>query len=217
MKSRNRCKTTEAMKAVVYCRVSTKEQVKNLSLGIQETQGLEYCRKNGWEVARIFRDEGASAKTTDRAEFQRMLDFCKEARNGIGYVVVNDLSRFSRYAHDQFSVMADLNANGINLRSVTEDINETPTGKMLSGLKAVMNQHENDVKAERTKLGMRKAASMGNFPFKRHLDIGMSEPRTGRTLSLTSNAHLSSNKPSSFSRPGRRRWYKFSKPSEMLG
>ena len=68
------------MNAVVYCRVSTKEQVSNLSLRTQQERCVEHCTRNGWYVQQVFRDEGESAKTSDRTQFQRMLAFCKQPK-----------------------------------------------------------------------------------------------------------------------------------------
>src|SRR5439155_5426759 len=76
------------MQAVIYCRVSTKEQVENLSLATQRRACEEYCRRAGWGVARAFVDAGESAKTADRPEFQSMLAYCRENRKRVGVVVV---------------------------------------------------------------------------------------------------------------------------------
>ena len=54
-----------------YARVSTKEQVENLSLPTQLERCREYCERAGLAVAQEFVDQGESAKTTDRREFQR--------------------------------------------------------------------------------------------------------------------------------------------------
>jgi site-specific DNA recombinase len=50
------------MRAVIYCRVSTKEQVKNLSLDTQKKACLQYCQREGLEVAEVFIEEGESAR-----------------------------------------------------------------------------------------------------------------------------------------------------------
>jgi DNA invertase Pin-like site-specific DNA recombinase len=51
------------MRAVVYCRVSTKDQVQNLSLPTQEKACIEYCHRHGYDVDRVFIEQGESAKT----------------------------------------------------------------------------------------------------------------------------------------------------------
>src|SRR5687768_9938500 len=54
--------------AVIYVRVSTKEQPENLSLPTQLRACEEYCRRQGYEVLERFHEEGESAKTTDRSQ-----------------------------------------------------------------------------------------------------------------------------------------------------
>src|SRR5689334_1126684 len=60
-----------AIRAVIYCRVSTKEQTQNLSLPTQERACRAYCDQNGFVADRVFVDAGESAKTTERPEFQQ--------------------------------------------------------------------------------------------------------------------------------------------------
>ena len=57
--------------AVIYVRVSTKEQTENLSLPTQLRACEEYCRRQGYEVLERFHEEGESAKTTDRSQLQK--------------------------------------------------------------------------------------------------------------------------------------------------
>src|SRR5258708_28561448 len=54
--------------AVIYVRVSTKEQTENLSLPTQLKTCEEYCQRQGFHVLARFREEGESAKTADRTE-----------------------------------------------------------------------------------------------------------------------------------------------------
>ena len=49
--------------AVIYVRVSTKEQTENLSLSTQLKACEEYCERQGFEVLARFREKGESAKT----------------------------------------------------------------------------------------------------------------------------------------------------------
>src|SRR5262245_51728184 len=61
--------------AVIYVRVSTKEQTENLSLPTQLRACEEYCRRQGYEVLERFHEEGESAKSTDRSQLQNLLTF----------------------------------------------------------------------------------------------------------------------------------------------
>ncbi len=143
--------------------MSTKDQVKNLSLATQEEQCRKYCRSKGIEVARVFKDEGESAKTTDRPGLQGMLRFCEKYRSDIGYVVIYSTDRISRQTFDHFAIRAALHALGIKLRSVTEPVDETALGEFLGTFFAGLSQLDNDVRAERTRAGMRASAERGRW------------------------------------------------------
>src|SRR3954451_9910131 len=54
--------------AVIYVRVSTKEQTENLSLSTQLKACEDYCERQAFHVLARFREEGESAKTVDRTE-----------------------------------------------------------------------------------------------------------------------------------------------------
>ena len=57
----DRSKLPEMVGAVIYVRVSTKEQTENLSLPTQLRACEEYCRRNGYEIRERFHEEGESA------------------------------------------------------------------------------------------------------------------------------------------------------------
>jgi site-specific DNA recombinase len=58
------------MKAVIYCRVSTKGQAEDeLPIDGQEAERRAYAREKGWEVVGVYRDAGFSGGTIDRPGF----------------------------------------------------------------------------------------------------------------------------------------------------
>ena len=67
--------------AIIYIRVSTKEQTDNLSLPTQLRACEEYCRE-GFEILERFKEVGESAKTADRTELQRLLRFPAATQSG---------------------------------------------------------------------------------------------------------------------------------------
>lgn len=115
---------------------------------------------------RLFREEGQSAKTTKRDEFQKMLRFCKDRNHAIGYIVVYDLSRFARNMLDQLSTEKELTLAGVRVVSVMEPTEDSAFGRFNRNFLAVRNQYDNEVRAERTIDGMTRATQLGRFPFK---------------------------------------------------
>jgi hypothetical protein len=89
----DRSKLPEIVGAVIYVRVSTKEQTENLSLPTQLKACEEYCERQDFHVLARFREEGESAKTADRMELQRLLQFCRttRARSSSSLATVVDL------------------------------------------------------------------------------------------------------------------------------
>lgn len=148
-------------KAVIYTRVSSDEQVKNQSLANQQKACREYCQRQGIEVDRVFVDEGQSAKTTDRAEFQNLLAHCRQNKGRVEFVVVWKIDRFSRDRLDHALIVSHLLKLGISLRSVTEPIDGTSTGKLMEGILSTFAQFDNDVRGERTAAGMKSAMAAG--------------------------------------------------------
>ena len=153
-------------RAVVYLRVSTKEQATTQSLDAQRKACTEYCRQHGLELVKVFRDAGESAKTAHRHEFRVLLDFCKQNRGRVQYLVVQDLSRFSRNTHDHEIIRALLLGLGVRLRSCREPIDESATGKLTEHMIAAVAQFENDLKSERTIERMKAAAIKGRYMWK---------------------------------------------------
>ena len=68
-------------RAVLYLRVSTKDQLLNLSMETQEKETRRYSAHHDLEVVRVFIEGGVSAKTADRPALKQMLAFC--ATSGI--------------------------------------------------------------------------------------------------------------------------------------
>jgi site-specific DNA recombinase len=151
--------------AVIYCRVSTKEQAQNLSLSTQERECRLYCQRQGLNIDRVFVEEGESAKTVNRPEFQKLLLYCRENKKNIGYVVVYALSRFSRHTTDHHQIKALLSGFGVKLRSATEPIDDSSSGKFIESMIAAVAQFDNDQRSERTVAGMKAASLEGRWTF----------------------------------------------------
>ena len=74
--------------AVIYCRVSSNEQVKGTSLAMQEKLCVEYAERQGLDVLKIYVEEGESAKTADRTEFQKALAQCADKKQPVDQFIV---------------------------------------------------------------------------------------------------------------------------------
>ncbi len=142
--------------ALIYIRVSSEEQVDNFSLGTQEEICRREAKHRGFEIVQVFREEGKSAKTiTGRPELLKLLDFCKKNKKNIQAIFVYRLDRLSRQTSDYLLIRKRLFDVGIAIISANEPTGNSPTEKLLETILASFAQHDNDVRSERTKNGMR--------------------------------------------------------------
>lgn len=141
--------------AIIYTRVSTKEQVQNFSLVSQEKICQSYAEKNGWEVLKVFREEGESAKTADRTQLQEILQYVAKNKGKVGKMIVYKLNRFARNAEDHFTVKVVLRRYGVELRSATEAISTDASGELMEIVLAGISQFDNRIRAENTIIGMK--------------------------------------------------------------
>jgi site-specific DNA recombinase len=124
-----------APQAVLYVRVSTKEQLQGegdpdgYSIPAQREACLRRAEALGAEVVETFVERGESARSADRPELQRMLQFL--AAEPIRYVIVHKIDRLARNRMDDVTITAAIQAAGAQLVSVTENIDETPSGLLM--------------------------------------------------------------------------------------
>jgi site-specific DNA recombinase len=149
--------------AVLYLRVSTEEQAKNLSLSVQRKHCMDYCDRQGWRVVETFTGKGESAKTVNRKELKKLLAYCRDNPGKVQYIVVYDVTRFARNAKDHLELRELLKEYGVQLRSTTEILDETPTGEYIELLHAGRAQLDNRQRIEKTKEGMKAAWDIGQW------------------------------------------------------
>ena len=86
--------------AGIYIRVSTEDQAREgFSLGEQEEKLRQLCKYKGFEIFKVYKDTGISAKDMkNRPAFQTMLE---DMKNGlINYIVAYKLDRVTRSVRD---------------------------------------------------------------------------------------------------------------------
>ena len=152
--------------AVIYIRVSTKEQIEGNSLAVQREACLRYAEERGLKVEEIFVEEGESAKVADRTQLLKLMKFCSERKGQVGALIVWKIDRFARNASDHFHVKAALLRSGVAIHSVTEPIDDSHMGKMMETILAGWAEFDNAIRAERVTAGMHKKIEQGIWPWR---------------------------------------------------
>ncbi len=149
---------------VIYTRVSTAEQAENKkSLDLQEISCKDFAARQDFEVDRVFREEGESAKTADRTKLLEMLRYCQQNKGRIKYVLVYKVDRFARRAEDHLALKAMLMKLEIQVLSATEPIENSNTGRLMETILAGFAEFDNGVRSERSGNGMRARLEEGGW------------------------------------------------------
>ncbi|HEY3366470.1 MAG TPA: recombinase family protein [Symbiobacteriaceae bacterium] len=147
------------VRTALYGRVSTDEQVEGYSIGAQVKAMEEYAARQGWAVVAHYIDEGESARTDNRPQFQRMVSAAKRKPRPFDVILVHKFDRFARNREDS-SIYKSLFRKecGVDVRSVTELTDSSPSGKLLEGVLEVVAEFYSNNLAHEVLKGQRERA-----------------------------------------------------------
>ena len=154
---------------LAYFRVSTSRQA-NTSFdedGFSIQAQRDYCQRKAAELGVRLVDEyvdrGKSARTADRPALQAMLARIKDDTD-IQYVFVHKLDRLARNRADDVQIGLLLAKHGVRLVSCTENIDDSPSGKLVRGIMGDIAEWYSSNLSEEAKKGMRKKVELGGTP-----------------------------------------------------
>ena len=147
--------------AALYARVSSDRQDVDLSVAAQLRALRDYAKKNGYVVAREYVDEAESGRIADRPQFRRMLDEAGRPNAPFKEILVWKFSRFTRKREHAVAFKSMLRRRGIRVVSITEQADDTPTGKLLEAIIESVDEFYSENLAVEVTRGMREAASRG--------------------------------------------------------
>ena len=128
------------MQVCTYARVSSDKQDIDLSISAQLRALREYALKNGHDVVREFVDEAESGRTVHRPVFQEMIAQARQKTSPFKAILVWKLSRFARSREDSIVYKSLLKKQGVQVISITEPMDASPTGRMLEGIIEVIDE-----------------------------------------------------------------------------
>ena len=152
--------------AGIYKRVSTLDQKREgFSLGEQEEKLKEFCKFKGYEIYKVYADEGISAKNDKRPAYQEMMRDVKDKK--INVIVAFKLDRLTRSVFDIEKLMKFVNDNECDIDCMADESNTTTSnGRMVMRIMTSVSQNEIEKCSERTKFGMVGAIKAGHIPNK---------------------------------------------------
>ena len=114
----------EPTPAALYARVSSDRQDVDLSVAAQLRALRGYADKNGYVFVRV----------DDRPEFKKMIDEASLPEAGFREFLVWKFSRFTRKREHAVVYKSMLQRRGVKVVSITEPVDDTPTGTLTEGI-----------------------------------------------------------------------------------
>lgn len=151
------------MKVVAYCRVSTSKDEQLDSLEAQQTFFNEYSKRNGYNLIKVYADEGKSGtKMRNRTELLRLLS---DANNhSFDVVLIKDVSRLARNTLDFLTSIRKLKSLGIKVVFVNYDQTSSDSSEFMLTMLSAIAQEESANISKRVKFGKKINAEKGRVP-----------------------------------------------------
>jgi len=120
------------------------------------------------------------ARSADRPRLRAML--ARVAEDGdVDAVVVHKVNRLARNIEDHIAILALLRRRGVALVSMTENLDETASGRLVEGIHALMAEFYSANLAAEVRKGMGQKAKLGGYPHKAPIGyLNVREPIGGR-------------------------------------
>ncbi|MBA7562160.1 hypothetical protein ES708_03809 [subsurface metagenome] len=128
------------MKVAIYARVSSERQDIDLSISAQLNALREYASRNGHAVVKEYIDEAESGRSIDRPGFKQMIVAARQKTTPFEAILVWKLSRFARNREDSIIYKSLLRKQGIQVISINEPVEDTPSGRLLEGIIEVIDE-----------------------------------------------------------------------------
>lgn len=148
--------------AAIYCRVSTDNQeTEGTSLQTQLEACLNYCQDKGYDVAYRF-SEAYSGLTLERPKLNELRELVRAG--DIDLVVIYCLDRLSRDPTHGVILTQELEKHNVTLEAVTEDVDNSELGKLISYIRGFASKLEAEKIRERTMRGKKAYLDRGQLP-----------------------------------------------------
>jgi site-specific DNA recombinase len=155
------------MRCLIYLRVSTDEQAdKGLSIPAQREACLKFAELKQWEInpeKDIYVDAGESARSANRPALQEMLSRCKKDKN-VDIIIVHKIDRLARNVGDHAAIRTILKKHDVQLVSVVEPVDDSPTGHLLENIMASVAEFYSANLGQEVKKDMTQAFKKGRWP-----------------------------------------------------
>ncbi len=154
----------------IYVRVSSTGQLgrdgdeDGYSIPAQIKACEREAEQRGLSVAKTYVERAESARSDDRPVLQQMMRELPEL--GVGHLIVHKVDRLARNRLDDAVLYERLLGMRVKLVSASENIDETPAGRLMHGMLATFAEYYSNNLASEIRKGLQQKHQTGGTPFK---------------------------------------------------
>ncbi|KMY53719.1 MULTISPECIES: YneB family resolvase-like protein [Bacillaceae] len=150
------------MKAIIYCRVSTKKETQETSLQRQEEELLSLAARKGYEVAAVIKEQ-VSGYELDRPGMLDLLDQVK--KEPIDAVLIQDETRIGR-GNAKIALLHCLFKEEVKVFSIADDgeLQLSESDSMVIQIVSMVEEYQRKIHNLKIKRGMKRAVENGFRP-----------------------------------------------------
>lgn len=160
-------------RAYGYIRVSTENQVKQgYSLDEQQEEIIKYCKDNGFELIKVFRDAGISGAKANEDEMcidrDGLVDMLAGLKNNdIRYIVVLSTSRLWRSNLVMALIHRELKKHNVDIKAIDRPTysiySNNPNDILINGMLQLLDEYERLEIALKLRRGRTQKAKGGGY------------------------------------------------------
>ncbi|WP_100332021.1 YneB family resolvase-like protein [Bacillus xiapuensis] len=179
------------MKAVIYCRVSTKKEAQETSLERQKEELLTLAAKEGYEVEAVIQEQ-ASGYDLDREGILDLLDLVKAGRAEA--VLIQDETRIGR-GNAKIALLHCLFKEGVKVFTIADDgeLQLSESDSMVISIVSMVEEYQRKIHNLKIKRGMKRAVENGFRPEKNLKNRGNPAGRDRKTVPVEEIVRLRRN------------------------
>ena len=169
-------------RVVVYCRVSTKEELQQHSLKAQQEYYEKWVKENkDYILVGMYVDIASGLKKKGRVQFDKMLKECKRKR--VDLIVTKSISRFARNTLDFLKTIRKLKRIGVDIYFENEKIwLSKERGEMYMAIMAAIAQEESLAKSNNIKWGLSRGFASGKSKLANRVCYGYKTDKAGNLV-----------------------------------
>ena len=131
----------EMYRAAIYCRLSKDDDLQGESASIANQRDMleSYCRRQGWEVVKVYQDDGFTGLNMNRPDLKRMLEDAGKGK--VNLVITKDLSRLGRnYLETGYLIETFFPKNGVRYIAMNDGIDTNRDNNDIAPFKNILNE-----------------------------------------------------------------------------